>query len=141
VPAWRREADALIANELGLQDVPWIRWGAALPPTGAPYTALVVSMVGRPAPSAERRPVLAELASRFAANGRLIVVDHNRPRRVAAALAAAARPPWVPGWSPAARWRRLAHPTAREVQGAGFCVDRLRLVAGERVQVVIATRV
>jgi len=140
VPSWRREADALIADELGVEPGPWIPWGQTWPSTDTPYTVLVVWMVGRRAPSEERGRVLAELASRFAPKGRLIVVDHNRPRRLPAALAALAGPPWVPGWSPAGRWHRLAHPTAREVQAAGFRVDRLRLVAGERVQVVVATR-
>jgi hypothetical protein len=98
-------------------------------------------MVGCAPASEERAAALAVLASRFTPAGRLIVVDHNRPRQRVAALAALARTPWVPGWSPAARWVRLAHPTAREVQAAGFRVDRLRLVASERVQIVIATRV
>ena len=140
MPSWRREADALIADELGVEPVRWIPWGAP-PPTELPYAALVVAMVGRAPASEERAAALAALAPRFAPAGRLIVVDHNRPRHWAAALAALARTPWVPGWSPAARWGRLAHPTAREVQTAGFRVDRLRLVAGERVQIVIATRV
>jgi hypothetical protein len=139
VPAWRREADALIAAEVGVPDVPWIDWSSAAAAEPS-HTALVLSMVGHAPRSEERAVKLAALARRIASHGRLIVVDHNRPRGPVAALAALARAPWVPGWSPAARWQRLAHPTAREVQAAGFRVDRLRLVAGERVQLVIATR-
>jgi hypothetical protein len=44
------------------------------------------------------------------------------------------------GVTPAIRWRRLAYPTAREIRAAGFVIERLRLAAGERVQVVWARR-
>jgi hypothetical protein len=122
-----------------VEDVPWIDCGATSP-AELSSAALVVSMVGYVVPSEERAATLAALAARFASGRRLIVVDHNRPRSPVSALTALVRPPWVPGWSPFSRWRRLAHPTAREVQAAGFRVDRLRLVAGELVQIVVATR-
>jgi hypothetical protein len=101
---------------------------------------VILSAVGHPAADEERRRVLREVAEGLAGEGGVVVVDHNRPRRLVDALAAVAGAPSVPGWSPAARWRRLAYPTARAVQGAGFRVERLRLVAGERVQIVVATR-
>lgn len=97
-----------------------------------------VSFLGNASPAARRRALLAEAARVLAAAGTLVVVDHNRPRRRLAAMVAVGAPPRPPGGTPAAAWRRLAWPTAREVRGAGLVVDRLRLAAGERVQVVFA---
>jgi hypothetical protein len=137
VPAWRREAAAVIAGELGPLDAPWVEWGERLPTERSP---IVLSLVGHRAPASERSAGLHALAAGLTPAGVAVVVDHNRPRRILAALGALVRWPWVPGSSPLARWRRLAYPTAREVQAAGLRVERLRLVAGERVQIVIATR-
>jgi len=97
-------------------------------------------MVGHLAPPPERIRMLAEITGVLAAEGTLVVVDHNRPRRPWAAFRALIGPPRVPGVWPAVRWRRVAYATAREVQRAGFRVDRLRFVAGERIQIVIAKR-
>jgi hypothetical protein len=140
VPAWRREAEVLVAAELGASDVRWVEWGDLAPSAGTALPRIVLSAVGHAAPADERARVFRDLALAVVAGGVAVVVDHNRPRRLPAALVALVGAPWVPGASPAARWRRLAHPTAREVQAAGFRVERMRFVAGERVQVVVATR-
>lgn len=141
MPRWRREAGRLVAAELGGAEVPWLAWDAVAASAVAPEGPFVLCVVGHaPAPE-ERARVLSALAARCGAGTRLVVVDHNRPRRIGAALRALVGLPRVPGGSPAVRWRRLADPTARATQAAGFRVDRLRLVAGERVQVVTATRV
>jgi SAM-dependent methyltransferase len=142
--AWQREAEALIAGALGGPPEVTIEAGAAaggpLPFRDGEAARAVLSFVGcAPAPAA-RRALLAEAGRVLAPGGALAVVDHNRPRRRLAALAALAGPPRVPGRSPAARWRRLAYPTAREVQAAGLGVECLRLAARERVQVVVARR-
>lgn len=118
---------------------PWVEWGTPLP-SGPVELPLVVNAVGHAIDTDERLRMLADLAAAVPAGGRVVVVDHNRPRRIGEALAALIGPPFVPGRSPAARWRRLAGLTARTVQAAGFRVERLRLTAGERVQVVVATR-
>jgi hypothetical protein len=123
-----------------VSDAPWIEWGDAVPRPDDGLRWVIVSAVGHPAPAEERHAVLRDVVLGLAGNGGVVVVDHNRPRRLFAALAAVVGTPRVPGWSPGRRWRRLAHPTARAVQGAGLRVDRLRLVAGERVQIVVATR-
>ncbi len=137
MPSWRREAAAVIAREVGPLADPWLECGDAMP-TGR--SRVVVSMIGHQAPPSRRSAVMRDLARGIDPGGVAVVVDHNRPRRLAAALGALVAPPWVPGVTPDARWRRLAQPTARDLQAAGFRVDRLRLVAGERVQIVIATR-
>jgi voltage-gated potassium channel Kch len=136
--AWRRETEALLGQLLGGADVLWLGWGSAPGADAAGATA--VSLIGLDPSPADRRRVFAELAAALAPASVLIVVDHNRPRDMRAALAALAAEPRVPGSSPVECWRRLARPTAREVQAAGFRVEKLRLVAGERVQIVVATR-
>ena len=136
--AWRRAADALIAELLGADDVTWLPWDAPALPTRA--GTLAVSLVGRDPDAEERRRRFTALAAALAPGGVLVALDHNRPRRLPAALWAVIAAPFVPGWSPVRRWRRLARLTAREVQGAGLRVERLRLVAGERVQVIVARR-
>ena len=114
---------------------------AVLPlPTGI-LPAIALSFVGYAPRPAERRGLLAEIRRALATNGTLVLLDHSRPRRRAAALAALARRPRVPGATLGARWRRLAYPAAREAQAAGFAVQWLRLVADERVQLVVATKV
>lgn len=136
--AWRREAEALLA-ELGLADAVWTAWGE-LPAVLPVAAATVVSLIGLDLAPEDRCRVFASLAAAGAPGTVLVVVDHNRPRSAAAALLALIAPPWLQSWSTARRWRRLAQPTAREVQSAGFRVDRLRLAAGERVQIVVASR-
>ncbi len=136
---WRREAQHIIAA-LALPAPPtWYEWGDAL--LAAPASpVLAVSLVGHAPAAGERSVVLARLHSQTAAETLLIVADHNRPRRRSRAFGALLGAPQVPGWSLAARWRRLAEPAAREVQTAGFRVLHLALLAGERVQLVIARR-
>ena len=134
--AWRRESDALLAELFGGAGLAWIAWDAR-PPDRAP---IAVSLIGLdPAPD-ERRRVFASLAAALNPGRVLIVADHNRPRRLTDALVAVVAAPRVPGSTPRERWKRLGRPTAREVQTAGFRVEKLRLVAGERVQIVVATR-
>ena len=138
MPLWRREAEAVIAATLGRADACWIEWTQALPADGSRLPRLVLSLVGHTPPSADRIRMLGAIGGMLAPGSTLVVVDHNRPRRASAAVAAVLGAPRVPGASPATRWRRLAYPTAREVQGAGFRVDRLRFAAGERLQLVFA---
>ena len=137
IAAWRSEADAVIVDLLGHADVAWIAWGAPIPDAAA---ALAVVLIGSDPSPTDRQRTFARLAAALVPDGYLVVVDHNRPRRLGAALTALVRTPWLPGWVPSRRWRRLACPTAREVQAAGLRVERLRLVAGERAQVVVARR-
>ena len=78
---------------------------------------------------------LAAVAARLPAGAPLVVVDHNHPRDwwrrgVGAALLVAR------GLPPA----RARHPVAREAAEHGFAIERLRLAAGERVQLVLARR-
>jgi len=137
--AWRREAEARIADLLGEPPASWIAWDRVRElPSGV--ASLVLTFVGTSPTAAERGRALACADDVLGAGGRLVVVDHNRPRRRLAALVALAGRPWIPGCSPTRRWRRLAHPTAREVQAAGFRVEQLRLTGDERVQLVIARK-
>ena len=138
MPHWRREAEEVVTREIG-GAVRWTDWEEALAPP-VPPSPMVLNAVGRAIGTDERLRVLTALAAGFSPGERFAVVDHNRPRRLIAAVAAVLGPPAVPGRSLGARWRRLADPTARALQAAGFRVERLRLAAGERVQVVIATR-
>jgi hypothetical protein len=139
VSGWRREAEAVIADTLGRRAC-WVELGAAMPTARPLSTVIVLSLVGYAAPEAIRARVWQELSDVLAAGEAVAVVDHNRPRRRCAAVGALLASPWVPGLWPQARWRRLAHPTAREMQRAGFVVDAMRFAAGERVQIVLATR-
>ena len=138
---WEWAAEALILEALGGPPAASIVAGRAvsLPPGGG-LASLLVRFVGQPAHPPEREVILGHAARALAFGGRLVVVDHNRPRRPLAALLAVVAAPMVPGPSPAARWRRLAYPVAREIALAGFTVESLRLVAGERVQIVFARR-
>jgi len=111
-----------------------------LPLASGALPAVAVSFVGHAPGPVERRALLAEAHRALAADGVLALLDHSRPRRRLVALAALVRRPFIAGATPGARWRRLAYPAAREVQAAGFTVRRLRLVAGERLQVVVAAK-
>jgi SAM-dependent methyltransferase len=114
---------------------------AALPLPSGVLRAIALSFVGHASAPVERRSLLAEIHRALIAGGVLVLLDHNRPRHRVAALAALVRRPLVAGPTPGARWRRLAYPAAREAQAVGFTVQRLRLVAGERVQLVVAAKV
>ena len=97
--------------------------------------AALVSFVGARTPPALRRRTLDALRVRLVPAAPIVLIDHNQPRqwwrRPLAALGLAVR-----GLPPS----RGRYPAARELDGAGFRVDRLRLTAGERLQVVLARR-
>jgi SAM-dependent methyltransferase len=95
--------------------------------------AAVLSFLGEAGDAAARRAALAAVARRLPPSGRLVVVDHNRPRRAFGRL-------WgVPAlWRRGLRAARARYPTAREVAASGFVVERLVLPARERVQLVLA---
>ncbi len=163
--AWRRDLDALVGAPAGAPAlalalergrVAFRRLGpragfaagvsvvhaapAALPLPDRAIAALTLSFLGERGAAAMRAALLAEVARICAPGAVVVVIDHNRPRRRLAALLAVTAAPRPAGATPAARWRRLAYPTARELRAAGFVVERLRLAAGERVQVVWARR-
>jgi hypothetical protein len=116
-------------------------WVAALRAAGRPVAetgpagAAVVTFVGERAAAAVRTSRLAAVRARLAPGAPVLLVDHAQPR------------PWWrrPGTVvrllarglPPSRGRYLA---ARELDAAGFRVERLRLAAGERVQLVLARR-
>ena len=103
-------------------------------PTDAATAALVTFTGERGDPDARRRR-LAHVRERLGPGAPLLVIDHNQPRqwwwRPIAAVQLAAR-----GMAPG----RGRYPSAREVDAAGFRVQRLRLAAGERLQLVLALR-
>jgi len=165
VRGWRREVEALVGPvaapsgaviRLAGGVIWWRRADAATPILAADReersaaTTLpfddgslawsALSFVGDASRPDVRRALLGEVARVLAPGAVLAVIDHNRPRRRAAALAATIRPPRPRPRSVRGAWRRLAYPTAREVSASGFIIDRLSLVAGERVQVVVAHR-
>jgi hypothetical protein len=139
VSGWRREAEAVIADTLGRRAC-WVELGDTVPTERPPATVIVLSLVGHAASEAARARAWRELAGAVVTGEAVAVVDHNRPRRPWAAIGALIAAPGVPGLWPQARWRRLARPTARELQRAGLVVEALRFAAGERVQIVFATR-
>src|SRR5206468_890134 len=106
------------------------------PPVGAGApVAAVVAFLGLPARPAARQRTLRDLQTRLPLDAPLVLVDHNQPRaawrRALATLTlAGAR------LGPA----RGRYPAARELAALGFRVDRLALVPGERVQLVLARR-
>jgi hypothetical protein len=103
------------------------------PAAEGPVAAAVVSFLGERGDAARRQALLERLATRLVATGRLVVVDHNRPRRVVARLRG------LPAlWRRGLGAARARYPTAREIAASGFAVERLRLAAGERVQLVVA---
>jgi hypothetical protein len=93
----------------------------------------VVSFLGQGADPAARRETLAALRARLGPAGRLVVVDHNQPRRWLPRVIAL---PWL--WRHRLAPERARYPTAREIAANGFMVEALRLAAGERVQLVVA---
>jgi hypothetical protein len=111
---------------------------AALAPVageGDVPTAAVVAFLGAPAIPTERQSMLRALGARLAPGAPLLLVDHNQPRplwrRLVAVVTLAAG-----GFSPA----RARYPAARELAALGFLVERLRLIRGERVQLITARR-
>lgn len=110
----------------------------ALPFRTASIPTIAVSFLRTSPSAAARHAVLQELARVLTIEGALLVIDHNRPRRRAAAIAALVRPPHPLGRTPAERWRRASHPAAREARAAGFRIEALRLLRNERVQLVFA---
>ena len=118
------------------------RWQAVLRASGRPVagptdaaTAALVTFTGERGDPDVRRRRLAQVRARLDPGAPLLLIDHNQPRQwwrrpVAAALLA------VRGLPPA----RGRYPVARELDAAGFCVRRLALEAGERVQLVLARR-
>ena len=97
--------------------------------------AAVVSFVGARTDVAARQACLEAVRARLAPGAPLVLVDHNQPRTWWRRLVAAA-PLAVHGLTPA----RGHYPAARELQALGFRVERLRLAAGERLQLVVARR-
>jgi hypothetical protein len=101
-----------------------------VPISGAVYV-LLGTRIDEPA----RAAAWDTLGARLASGAPVVVVDHNQPRTLARralgmlALAARGLPP-----------ERARHPVAREVNGHGFAIERLRLEDGERVQIVLARR-
>ena len=99
---------------------------------GAPAAA-VVAFLGAPGRPEERQRVLRDLRRRLPAGARLVLVDHNQPRAWWRRILAA--PSLVrAGLGPA----RARYPAARELAALGFQVERLRLAAGERIQLIVA---
>lgn len=102
---------------------------------GEPAAAALVSFAGARTSAELRRRTLEAVRGRLPADAPLVLVDHNQPRqwwrRPLGALLLVAR-----GLPPS----RGRYPAARELDAAGFCVERLELAAGERVQVVRAQR-
>jgi SAM-dependent methyltransferase len=163
VSAWRRDVESLVdvlapsAVVVALVNglVRWRRCDAgtpllaeapggtvrgALPFPDASVDTVVAWLVRDATPAAVRAAFVTDVARVVAPGGVVVAIDHNRPRRLAAALLAILAPPRPPLLWPAAAWRRLAHPTARELRAAGFAVERLSLACRERVQVVVARR-
>jgi hypothetical protein len=103
--------------------------------TEAVAVAALVSFIGADTPAELRRRTLDAVRSRLPDGAPLVLIDHNRPRqwwrRPLAALFLVVR-----GLPPS----RARYPAARELDAAGFQVERLVLAAGERVQVVLARR-
>jgi len=110
---------------------------AALPPgrDGDVPVAAVCDFRDEPREHAPWAARLALLAARLPAGAVLVVVDHNQPRtwwrRALGMLVLGAR-----GFPP----MRARYPTAREIAARGFEVERLRLLDGERLQLVRARR-
>ena len=108
--------------------------GATVARDGVRPAAAVVVFLGAPVDVEARLTTLRRVHAALASGAPLVVVDHNQPRtwgrRMVAAVALALR-----GHPP----RRARHPSARELQAAGFTVARLRLADGERVQLILAT--
>jgi hypothetical protein len=102
---------------------------------GVPASAGVCSFLNERAHAHARALRLNALTTRLPAGAPIVVVDHNRPRRLLARFANAllllAR-----ATSPA----RAAYPTARELHQHAFAVRCLRLAAGERIQLVAGHR-
>jgi hypothetical protein len=97
--------------------------------------AAVCAFLGETGEPEARHRRLALLAGRLPPGAPIVVVDHNRPRtwwrRAYAGLGLV-----LQGLAPG----RARHPVARELRDHGFAIERLRLAAGERVQLVVGRR-
>ena len=116
------------------------RWRSALAASGArvardaePVPSAMVCFLGEPGDTVRRVERLDGLRARLEPGGRLVVLDHNQPRRRPGRVGATLWL-WRQGLGPA----RARYPTAREVAAHGFVVETLHLEAGERVQIVVA---
>ncbi len=102
---------------------------------GESAAAAVVTFLGTAASPAERQGLLRALQRRLPAGAPLVLLDHSQPRawwrRALAVLLLAAS-----GVGPA----RARYPAARELAALGFAVERLELMCGERVQLVVGRR-
>ena len=102
---------------------------------GDAAAAAMVVFLWEPADAIARSAVLKRLRDRLSVGAPVVVVDHNQPRRlwrrVLGAATLAAR-----GVAPG----RARYRVARELAAAGFTVERLRLLDGERVQCIRAVR-
>jgi hypothetical protein len=122
VHAPARLASALAARAVVADD--------GMVPAGA-----VIAFVGEAADADARVRALRAVHAALPVGAPLVVVDHNQPRDVARRVVATLRlallrlPP-----------SRARYPVAREVLAEGFAVARLELVAGERLQIVLARR-
>jgi len=107
----------------------------ALAASDATAGAAVVSFLGDAARPDARQAVLARWRDALPAGAPVVLVDHNQPRTWPRRLLGAGAL-LVRGLAPA----RARYPAARELAALGFAVERLRLAAGERVQLVLARR-
>jgi len=137
-PKWGAVDDARLASGRVRPMTPRPLTEGRLPYADASQPAILLSFVGGAPAGEDRQRLLAETRRALASGGRLLVLDHNRPRGRFAAMAALLAAPTPPGGSLTARWRRLGYTTAREAQARGLTVETLRLAAGERVQLIIA---
>ena len=107
----------------------------AVAPDDAQIAGAVYVLLGTRIDEPARVAAWDTLGARLASGAPVVVVDHNQPRTLARralgvlALAARGLPP-----------KRARHPVAREVNGHGFTIERLRLEDGERVQILLARR-
>jgi hypothetical protein len=109
--------------------------GARVALAGAdePAAAAVVTFLGAGAVPAERQALVASLERRLPSGAPVVLVDHNQPRTWARRLLGIAALV-LHGLGPA----RARYPAARELAALGLEVERLRLVCGERIQLVAA---
>ncbi len=96
----------------------------------------VVWLLGVRGAAGPRRLLWQEMCRAVGVGGHLVVVDHNRPRRILPRITNLVCCV-VAGVHPVVR---PAYPVAREIQAHGFDVLWLRFACAERVQIVGAHR-